>query len=152
MNEIEKQIIELINEYINCSSYFFNIIKDNYQIDKEGILRSRRLNLIPKNGTIGDIDFNFHGGGCFFETSNDNIDVDLGPNDRTDGFDFDRIKNFSKSRIEKYPALLNEIQFKKGFDNLIKKGVISNPAFYPNPHLFYFKNSINKEYSSNDSF
>lgn len=139
MSSTEKKLIELLEEYITCSSYFMSVIKDNYPIDKEGILRSRRLNLIPKDGTIGDIYFNFHGGGCYFETSNDSIDVDFGPNDRTDGFDFDRINNFYTNRKVKYHEIQNETELKEAFESLFNQSIIFKPSIYPNPHLYYLK-------------
>lgn len=131
-------ILGLIKDYIACATYMCKLLKDNYTID-ETLLRSRRMNLIPKKGKLADgVYFNFHGGGCYFEFENGNIDIDFGPNDRCDGFDYYRLFDFlEQTKRDNYKALHDKEVFKKEFDKLISIGQIIKPEWQPNTHLFY---------------
>ena len=142
MQILKDKLLNLITDYIKCSAYLYSVLKSNFPLDNEGILRSRRLNLIPKEGRIENVYFSFHGGGCYFELENDIIDIDFGPNDRTDGFDLMRLTQFVKMRLNEYNEFADNNILKREFDFLIAEKIIINPKFYPNPHLFYFSNSI----------
>jgi hypothetical protein len=86
----------------------------------------------------GGVYYDFHGGGCFFEFENGSIDVDFGPNDRCDGFDFYRLKDFLlDTKKDNYKELHNSEVLKREFEDLILQGKIANPKWQPNSHLFY---------------
>jgi hypothetical protein len=139
----ENSLKFLILEYNYCAEYFCKNLKDYYDCG-EDLLMARRQNLIPKEGKIENLYFNFHGVGCYFETLEDQIDIDFGPNNRNDGFDFMRLRHFLKSRLEKYNELEDENIMKLCFNLLIDKNIILKPNLEPSSHLFYL-NDILKE-------
>lgn len=140
MNNLIEATLRLIRDYISCSEYMCSILRDEYPA-KESLLRARRINIIPKTGELpGKVFFNFHGGGCYFEFENGSIDLDFGPDDRCDGFDYYRLKNYlSETRKVDYKELHNSEILKREFENLILNGEIVNSKWLPNPHLFYLK-------------
>jgi hypothetical protein len=72
-------------------------LRQHYKIPNELTLLTARksYNLVPKDGDLPNgASFSFHGIGCYFEFENGAIDVDFGPNDKCDGFDFYRLKDF----------------------------------------------------------
>jgi len=143
MSSSSELTLGLIKDYISCAEYMCGALRDEYP-SNETFLRARRTNIIPKNGDLpGGVHFDFHGGGCYFEFENGSIDVDFGPDDRCDGFDFYRIKDFLvDTKKDIYKKLHDNEQLKREFEDLILKGEIVNPKWQPNAHLFYLKERI----------
>lgn len=138
MNSREDEILKLINDYIACSKYVCSIMKENFNTNGETILRARRINLIPKEGILSEgFYFNFHGGGCYFKFDGSSIDIDFGPNDRCDGFDSQRLYEFLESSKKSHFSFSSETDIKESIEQLLEKGILINPAWQPNPHLFY---------------
>jgi len=140
----KQNVLNLIKDYISCSQYMCGCLKEYYNITGTTLLAARRNpELIPKEGRLPDgIYFKFHGGGCFFEFENGEIDVDFGPDDRCDGFDFYRLKDFllyTKKSV--YEELINEAVLKVEFENLIRNHVIYNPKWHPGTDLYYLTGS-----------
>lgn len=144
MVDSKSDILNLVNEYVLCADYMCNLFKDHFDLKGEILLRARRLNLIPKEGEIEGVRFNFHGGGCFFEFQNGCIEVDFGPDGRCDGFDEFRLFDFLQSNgSNKYKSILDENLFKNEFKKLIDDNIIYCPGWYPNPGLFYLADTVN---------
>lgn len=141
-------IISLIHDYISCAEYMYNAIRDEYEIGDQVLLGAYREKKIPKEGKLtGDISYNFHGGGCYFEFDSGTIDIDFGPNGRCDGFDQYRIYDFLKTsevRSTEYKELIVEEDFRFAFEYLINNQIIYSPGWYPNPGLFYLKENLLK--------
>ncbi|MDA3613487.1 DUF6896 domain-containing protein [Polluticaenibacter yanchengensis] len=133
----EKDLIELIKNYIACSKYWCRLLKDNFGIHDKTTLRARRMNLIPSKGALEELTFSFHGGGCYFEFEGGAIDVDFGPDDRHDGFDSQRLFDFIKSSKKDYSSFLSQEDIEKYLNLLFENKVIIKPNWYPNPHLYY---------------
>ena len=140
MPNLQESTLKLILDYISCAEYMCNCLKDEYPV-AESLLRARRANVIPKSGVLSNgIYFNFHGGGCYFEFENGSIDVDFGPNDRCDGFDYYRLKEFlSYKAKDKYIELHGGERLMQGFQKLLLEDAISSPKWDLNSHLYYLK-------------
>jgi hypothetical protein len=139
------EIKGLINDYISCASYMCNSLRDYYDYTDDILIGAYRRNKnIPKEGNLPDgVYFNFHGSGIFFEFENGEIDVDFGPNDRCDGFDFMRLKDFLLyTKKSSYTKLTDEVFFKAEFDRLINLQFIFNPGWVPSPHLYYLNKKL----------
>lgn len=133
---IKYQVLELIKEYIACARYVSGLLKEAAG-NPENIIGAYRTTGMPKEGYLeGDIYYNFHGVGCYFELQNTKIDIDFGPGNRCDGFDLYRLEGFHLSRTEKYPEL-SEVVLKEAFIELTNEGKIYNPKWAPSEHLFY---------------
>ena len=134
-NEMEM----LIEEYIACAKYSCSLLKQLYN-GQESFLRAKVLKLLPKEGFIENAFYSFHGSGCYFEYSNNHIDIDFGPNNRCDGFDLFRLKDFFSTirNKGKYNTLNDDKRFAQQFEELVKANVIYNPQSEPSPHLYYF--------------
>jgi hypothetical protein len=133
-----RSLLNLIHDYIACSKYVCELLKEKLK-NPERILGAYRTEGIPKEGVIGeDVYYNFHGVGCYFELPNTTIDVDFGPDGRCDGFDAHRLRDFQESFPNKYLFLTKEV-FEKCFTELILTGVIHNPKWSPSEHLYYLK-------------
>jgi len=143
MAELQKMMLELIGDYISCATYMCSTLRDSY-ITNETLLRSRRINLIPKDGELSEgITFSFHGTGCYFEFENGNIDIDFGPDDRCDGFDDYRLYEFlEQTKSGGYKELHDKYVFQGEFEKLISAGVIIKPDWELNSHLFYLRERV----------
>jgi hypothetical protein len=135
-NDLNKLIID----YIACAKYSCSLLKQAYA-GQESFLRAKVLKLIPREGTIEGVFYKFHGSGCYFEYPNNHIDIDFGPNDRCDGFDLFKLKDFlfSIKDRNKYHSLEDEKKIENQFAVLDKNGIIYNPKTQPNPHLYYIR-------------
>ena len=79
----------------------------------------------------------------YFEFENGCIDVDFGPDDRCDGFDFNRLKDFLLyAKKDNYQELHDIDLLKHEFEALILHGEIVNPQWQPNTHLYYLRERI----------
>ena len=118
-----------------------SLLKDNFDVQGEKLLRLWKLNLIPKEGSIAnEIKYNFHGGGCYFEFENGTIDIDFGPDGRCDGVDPYKLYDFLETTNHKrHVDLLDKRRFFDLFNQLIEKKYIVCPGWYPNPSLYYLK-------------
>ena len=143
MNSLQELVLRLISDYIACAEYMCHVLRDDYLLS-ESLLRARRTNVIPKKGKLSEGGhFDFHGGGCFFKFDSGSIDIDFGPNDRCDGFDYYRLHDFLiDTKKYNYKELHYGDVLKKEFDKLILEGKIVNPHWQPNSHLFYLRERI----------
>jgi hypothetical protein len=135
-------LIDLINDYISCSNYMCNSLRDDYCFTEESLLGAwRKSKTVPKEGNLSDgTYFNFHGSGVYFEFENGEIDIDFGPNGRCDGFDLGRLKHFLLStKRASYTNLTDEGKFAMEFERLTNCGIIFNPQWIPSPHLYFLK-------------
>lgn len=141
--DMEKNIEALIDSYISCAGRMCDIIMKSFVLP-DGILRGRRLGIVPKEGVIGDVHYIFHGAGCYFEFKDGHIDIDFGPENRCDGFDAYRLYDYlcamSSSQRVDFFGLENEDQLECELHLLVTKGVIIKPNLMPNDHLYYLKN------------
>ena len=138
--EFYNELQMLIEEYIACAKYSCSLLKQVYN-GPENFLRAKVLKLIPKEGFIENTYFKFHGSGCYFEYPNNHIDIDFGFDNRCDGFDIFRLKDFFFSITDKtkYNTLIiGDKKFEQQFEELVKANIIYNPKLEPSPHLYYF--------------
>jgi len=86
-----------------------------------------------RNGTLkqrdkltNNIEIYFHGIGMsiFFLKEDIDFDFDFGHNDRYDGIDYYKLKDYIEQRLDRYPEYNNMDNLKKDFDNLIKNNVL----------------------------
>ncbi|NCD68451.1 DUF6896 domain-containing protein [Mucilaginibacter agri] len=140
------ELLDLINDYVSCSTYMCGSLKDFYDVEGDTSLTSQnRSNAIPEQGNLPDgIHFTFHGNGCYFEFENGGIDVDFGPNNRCDGFDLYRLREYwLMSKKSVYKNLTEEAFMQGKFDEIVKKGFICNPNWNPGKELFYLSELVN---------
>lgn len=132
------ELFLLIELYVACANYSCSLLEQLYN-GRETFLRAKILKLFPKEGFIDNAYYRFHGSGCYFEHSTNHIDIDFGPNNRCDGFDLYRLKDFFATIAdkEKYSVLNDETNFEHQFEELIKANIIHNPQSQPSPHLYY---------------
>jgi hypothetical protein len=139
IDKITTEVLLLIKQYISCSKYMCDALRDTYNIKEETLLGARRMSLLPKEGMLEEgFTYSFHGGGCYFEFENGTIDVEFGPNGRCDGFDAYRLHDFlitSKKNEYKYISSSKEIQ--EAIDHLFKYKKIIQLKQYPNDNLYY---------------
>jgi hypothetical protein len=140
--EFYNELHMLIEEYIICAKYSCSLLKQLYK-GQETFLRAKVLKLLPKEGVIENAFYRFHGSGCYFEYPNNHIDIDFGPNNRCDGFDLFRLKDFFSTikDYKKYNTLIENTNFEEQFEELIEAKIIYNPQLEPSPHLYYFIDS-----------
>jgi hypothetical protein len=137
-NKSEIQTIELIKDYVACAKYVCGLLKELVG-DGQNFVGAYRAVGIPKEGYLeDDVYYNFHGVGCYFELLDTKIDIDFGPNNRCDGFDYHRLKDFKHSQSGKYEGLSDEI-LEQALRSLEKENVIHNPMWHPSPHLYYLQ-------------
>lgn len=135
-NNFKNQVLELVQEYIACAKYVSKLLME-ITGDVENMIGAYRTTGIPKEGYLdGNVYYNFHGVGCYFEMANTHIDIDFGPDNRCDGFDLYRLNDFYFSRINT-KLDLTEADLKSGFDELLAEGIIYNPKWPPSEHLYY---------------
>jgi hypothetical protein len=136
-------IMQLIKDYIACAKYMCKVLRDAYDTKGGTLLRARRINSIPKEGILeNEYNFNFHGGGCYFEFENGAIDIDFGPDDRCDGFDAYRLYQFlTASKIKENIQSITESEIQAFLNELLTKRAIVQPGDFPNPNLYYL-NSV----------
>lgn len=141
----EQSLIGLIKEYIQCAKYYTGLLSDSYDGD-ESILRAYRSGLIAKEGYLdsGSVYYCMHGIGCYFESQNDSIDIDFGPDDQCEGFDLSRLSYFLENRKDRYKGFSSE-SLGDSFQSLIDKGVVYHARMLPSVHLFYLKDNSWKE-------
>jgi hypothetical protein len=142
--EFYNELDILIDEYLDCAKYSCLLLKQVYS-GKETFLRAKVLKLIPKEGVIENVFYQFHGTGCYFEYTTNHIDIDFGPNNRCDGFDLFRLKDFFSTIIDKrkYVTLMEDANFIQQFEELLKAEIIYNPKSEPSPHLFFRTDKLN---------
>lgn len=135
-NNTKNQVLEAVQEYIACAKYVCKLLKE-ITGDTDNMIGAYRNKSIPKEGYLdGNVYYNFHGVGCYFEMPNTHIDIDFGPKNRCDGFDLYRLNDFYFSRTNANIALSEE-DLKSGFNELIAEGIIHNPKWPPSEHLYY---------------
>jgi hypothetical protein len=141
--QLRNEMLNLIAEYIRVAQYCFKILRDKIPTGFP-ILGAHRQKIIPKTGIIGNLKYNFHGVGCYFEFDDGTeLNIDFGPDDRCDGFDLYRLWFFMEHMKGRsaFSSLNDESKFKMEFANLIRDNIIYNPQWVPSPHLYYL--SIN---------
>jgi hypothetical protein len=137
-SKFKEQTLELIKEYISCAKYVCGLLKEVVG-DSENLVGAYRTVGIPKEGHLeGDVYYNFHGVGCYFELSNTHIDIDFGPANRCDGFDNYKLKDFKNSQLGKYGSLSDAI-LEQTLIELEKENLIYNPKWHPSTHLLYLR-------------
>jgi hypothetical protein len=131
----------LIIDYLNCARYFCDELKSAFNLNVISP-RARVLNLLPKEGVVNGVSYNFHGVGCYFEFDGGHIDIDFGPDGRCDGFDEFRLNDYLNSlnvdMRSKY-KIADTHEFNKQFKKLIGLKIIWNPKLPPSEHLYYIR-------------
>src|SRR5690606_29495401 len=79
-----QSLIELIKEYLRDVDIFMSLLRQ--KIGDNHPLASVRNGLIPKEGSLEDIRYNFHGRGCKLEKSGRIVEFDFGSGLNHEGF------------------------------------------------------------------
>lgn len=103
----------------------------------EDLLTARHSGRLAKDGTIGGIEYSFHGVGCYGSVDGVEVDFDFGPSCRHDGFDAWRLWDFARQFPNVYPQFQNEKAVDKALSDLARRGTIECPRLEPSPHLWY---------------
>jgi hypothetical protein len=133
----ESQMLALIEDYLSAVETVRQLFLDEFGV--LDLLDSHRAGRIPREGWLGGkkARYTFHGVGCAVRIGGEDVDFDIGPEGRLDGFDLWRLQIFIESRKGEYPALKTTPAQEEAFAKLVKNGVISKPGKFPSPHLFY---------------
>ncbi|MFZ2315431.1 MAG: hypothetical protein WAW86_07220 [Gammaproteobacteria bacterium] len=133
----EKNIVNLINDYLDDIQIFMKLFKDKYQ--REDVLRAWHEGSIPKSGSVTDkVEYELHGVGCCVYFPHREVDFDFGPGSRFDGFDLWRLKQYLSQR-EDLSGYLSKDDLESEFNRLIENNEIEK--VYSNSSLYFFKNS-----------
>ena len=88
-------VYEIINQYVTLACELATRMKEKFEADN--LLSAYRDRRIPKSGSLDDSwAFQFHGGGCRFESKDSMVDVEFGHSGRHDLFDAWRVYQFAK--------------------------------------------------------
>ena len=144
-------LMTAIEDYLNDVEKCMELFKK--KIGNKHPIKAWRDKSIPKSGKLSeDIDYDFHGVGCYVEFSNHSVDFDFGKNGKYNGFDIWRIASYIDDRILDY--LYYEKQLYKYIDDisltykimdLIEdefQGYINDGTFYKVDNLFYLSENI----------
>lgn len=94
---------------------------------------------IPRRGSFGIInEYAFHGCGLYAKLVDAEIDFDFGENNRADGFDAWRLKNFAESKQHLYSFFDSEKKIQNELDNLEMSGLIHKPGTHPGSSNYYW--------------
>ena len=90
-------LLNLIADYQEEIKKFMKTFKNEY--NRKDILRAWHEGVIEKEGSLpGGVEYELHGIGCRIYYSNIEVDFDFGPNNRFDGFDLWRLKEYLSFR------------------------------------------------------
>lgn len=129
--EIELLIAEYLKEVEKVIAVF------STKIGRKDILRAWGEKAIPAKGKISkDVFYELHGIGCYLSYKDYHIDFDFGPNDRIDGFDLYKLKDYAQQFPDKYPQYQDRDILEKDFNRLIELGIISQ-KYIGNSWLFF---------------
>ncbi len=143
LKSINNLLIDLIKEYVSCAEYSCSLLNSIYQGSETLLYAWKVLKLIPKEGQIGEIYYQFHGRGCYFEYPNDSIDIEFGPEgSRCDGFNFFRINDFLKYRQARFNEIRDEQFLRRAFADLSNQGLIVKHPLEPESDLYYLKDKL----------
>lgn len=140
-------LVDLINDYQNAVNSVINAFKVKYN-RTDLITAYRQDKLYSKEGDIkehGIKQYSFHGIGLR-STFNDNSVVDFDfafiPEQRHDGFDLWRLRDFITNQPSKYEKFLDKQKLENDFNNLIEKGIIVKPDIEFSTALYFFKSDL----------
>jgi hypothetical protein len=128
---------ELIREYQGVVRTLVAALQGAY--GQQDLLAAWHRGEIPKDGSIGEIEFSFHGVGCRGTVGGIEVDFDFGPDGRIDGFDAWRLWLFATQSPAKYSRFQGREELEAALDALERKGEIECPRAAPSPHLWYWK-------------
>ncbi len=119
----KETIEELIDEFLIESEYAANCFYKKF--NRKDLLSASKDGTIEKSGKIEGLQhYAFHGIGLYARRKNCEIDFDFGLDDRIDGFDAWRLKDFAKSRKVKKGLWENDL-IQSELDRLEEIGEIS---------------------------
>jgi hypothetical protein len=92
---------------------------------------------VARRGSVGDLEYDFHGYGCRVMHVGGTVDFEFGTGGVAGGFDAWRIWSYAKERGEKEFASLQEVE--KQLADLEVQGAIIRRDDPISPGLYYFK-------------
>jgi len=128
---------ELIREYQDAVRGIVSALRRGF--GRDDFLSATRRGEVPKEGSIGKVEFSFHGVGCRGTKDGVEVDFDFGPDGRTDGFDAWRVWDFAKKNAAKYPTFQDCESVDEAMRRLERSGEIECPHTAPSPHLWYWR-------------
>ncbi len=139
---IELGLKTLIDDYLKQVEIGLKLFKE--KIGDIHPLRAWGDKLIPQNGKLSqNVEYEFHGIGCYLTFSDHEINFDFGPENRHDGFDLWRLGQYIESCPEKYPEYQDKEKLKIDFEHAIEDGAIAK-LDHPHCNLYYFTSAIDK--------
>lgn len=108
--------------------------------NRKDLLRAWHDKTIAQKGSLNDIvqKYAFHGAGLYAKLKGKEVDFDFGPDDRIDGFDAWRLKEFADSQ-KKYKDKWSSKSIESGLEELMKNGTIYKPGSHPGTTNYYLK-------------
>ena len=130
----KETLLRLIKDYQAEVDKFMRRFENEY--NRTDLLKAWHEGLIEKEGSLsGGVEYELHGIGCRIYYSNIEVDFDFGPNNRFDGFDLWRLKEYLSFRKDIQKSLAVD-DLKDCFNELVNDGVIAK--IYENSNLFFF--------------
>jgi hypothetical protein len=140
-------IIDLITDYQNAVNKVMLAFKKKF--NRTDLLTAYRHDkLYPQIGKLKEFGikrYAFHGIGLhttFMDNSTVDFDFAFLPEQRNDGFDFWRLKDFVTDQPNKYKKYFDKAKLENDFNDLIRKGCIVQPDVSPSTTLYFFKSSL----------
>lgn len=129
-------LLKLIKNYQDEISKFMKRFGSEYE--RVDLLRAWHEGVIEKEGSLSNgIEYELHGIGYRIYYSNIEVDFDFGPNNRFDGFDLWRLKEYLMFRKD-IQENFSPDDLKNFFNELVNDGVIAK--IYKNSNLYFFVN------------
>jgi hypothetical protein len=133
---MSQPIVELIRAYNSAAEDAVRELRSSYPPFRDAM--SLKQAEIPRQGTLASgRTFSFHEIGCCFEKDGVEVDVDFGPNGRSDGFDAWRLHRFSANVGQTH---LTYYQIQIALDEMLRAGeIVKSDPEQLGSHLLFWR-------------
>lgn len=134
---VAKNFTQLIDTYLERVKYALELFREHKGI--EDVMQWRSAG-ISRQGYLDDqkqIEYYFHGIGCYADTPQGPVDWDFGPNGRADGFDLWRLKVFVRENPEQFQCYSDPTSLEQDFASAIESGAIERHSEDKYGSLYY---------------
>lgn len=138
--DLAPRLLKLISEYQLHVAGLTRTLRKRFGVDD--LIDAWRQGRIPTHGEFDDrrdARFEFHGVGCRVESPCGNVEFDLGPGGRYDGFDGWRLWIYAQALPQEYPEFQRYEVVESVLGELVTDGLVVRMGWMPSPHLCYLR-------------